>query len=165
MKHLPVIAAVLSLYAGQVAADPLDQPIVGPKRICLRLMSFDLLAGERVTDVQIGVHGSSLSITAADGEYEVSENEILRQTRSWRRPVYRRDQTQIFRSGGGDGVAYTIVGPMEFYEDGKPRQLGWISGPVLRGERADALIYSRVSVGNTADLECDQRIRYGFNLD
>lgn len=165
MKYPVMIAAVLSLGAGEVMADPLDQPIIGPKRICLRLMSFELLAGERVTDVQIGVHGSRLFIASANGEFEVSENEILKQARSLRRPVFRHDQTQIFRSGRGDGVAYTIVGPMEFYNDGRLRHLGWISGAALRGDRADASIYSRVIVGSTLDQQCDQRIHFGFNLD
>jgi len=129
------------------------------------LLAFDLMEGERITDVQIGFHGSRVTVEGAAGQFDITENEILRQTPSWGRRVYRREQTEIFRPSATDGAAYVLAGPMAFYRDGKTRKLGTLSGSAIRGDRSDSLIYSRIAVGDTEHQQCDYRVLYGLALD
>lgn len=64
------IALTLALATG--ASDGLDTPhreIIGPKTLCLKYSSLQLVEGERVADVRIGLEGMGIEI---EGPYAIA---------------------------------------------------------------------------------------------
>ena len=157
-----LIALTIALATG--AAGALDEPqrdITGPRKLCFKYSSFQLAAGERVTDVQIGVEGMGIEVEGLLGRYSVRESEIFARPARLGRRVSRNEDASYYRSG--NPVSYAVTGRTSYSPDRDTLVL-WLSGPALTGQRADAAIYSRVAVGDPAPLRCDNRYLYGWDV-
>lgn len=146
---------ILALSAGQTT-----EP-TGPLKLCFRYSSFSLAEGERIADLQMGIHGLVLAIESPRGRYQVHENEILVAPRLGRR-VLRTETASVYRSRNSF-VSYVVMSRPEFSPD-RDVPLLVVSGEALQGTSADARIYARITVGDPTSVPCDRRYLYGWDV-
>lgn len=141
--------------------DAPEREIVGPKKLCFKYSSFQLAEGERVADIRIGMEGMGIEVEGPFGRYSVRESEIFAKPAMLGRRVSRHDDTKYYRNG--DPVSYAVTGRTS-YSPERDTLVLWVSGPALTGQRTDAAIYSRVTVGDPALQRCDYRYLYGWDV-
>jgi len=157
-----IIALTLALAAGgAVQVEAPDREIIGPKTLCFKYSSFQLLDGERVVDVRIGLEAMGIEVEGPHGRYSIRESEIFAKPRMLGRRVHRNGVTAYYRSRSA--ASYAITGRTSYSPDRDALVL-WLSGSALTGRAADATIYSRVTVGDPASLRCDRRYLYGRDI-
>ena len=145
-----------------VHAAPLDRPVEGPKRLCFKYSTFDLLPGETVVSFTGGMEGMSLSVDSPAGRYEVAESEIFASPKRLRGKVFSQGDTSVFR-GAGRTRRYAIYGKTS-YSDGKDRLVIWLSGPALTGGAGDAAIYRRFAVQDPRTVSCEMQFTYAWGF-
>ena len=159
---VPFIALTLALATGSVGQpDVLESEIIGPKMLCFKYSSFQLLEGERVVDVRVGLEGMGIDVEGLQGRYSVRESEIFARPTTLGRRVNRNNGTTYYRSR--NGASYAITGRTSYSPDRATLVL-WVSGSALTGRKADATIYTRINVGDPASLRCDNRYLYGLDI-
>jgi hypothetical protein len=145
-----------------VLADPLTEPVVGPKLICFKYSTFALVDGERIVDFRGDMEGMAIKIASPGGAYEVAESEIVGWARGANRLVFSRKRTRVYRVAGRER-RYAIYGPTDF-SDGKNLLLIRLSGVALRGTVRDAGIYQRFEVRAPSELKCDAKFTYSWGF-
>ncbi|WOB78348.1 hypothetical protein [Brevundimonas nasdae] len=156
------IALTLALATG--AAGGFDTPhreIIGPKTLCFKYSSLQLVEGERVADVRVGLEGMGIEVEGPQGRYSVQESEIFARPATLGRRVNRNEGTNYYRSG--NPVSYAIAGRTSYSPD-RDTLVVRMSGPALAGRTTDAEIYRRVTVADPASLRCDNRYLYGWDI-
>ena len=157
-----IIALTLALATGSAGGlDAPEREIIGPRTLCFKYSSFQLVEGERVADVRIGLEGMGIEVEGPQGRYSVRESEIFARPATLGRRVNRNEGTSYYRSG--NPVRSAIIGRTSYSPDRDTLVL-WVSGSALTGRTADATIYSRVTVGDPASLLCDNRYLYGWDI-
>ena len=136
-------------------------PVIGPKKICLKYSSFDLLDGERVTDSGGGVESMWLQIGRRVGRFDVRESEIFAESKVPRTLVATLGGTKVYRMMGGGTVSYALYGHAHFLGDGDKLVIV-LSGSAFTGGKADAAIYGRFQIGDPIGAKCDQYYDYGW---
>lgn len=157
------VAALMFALAtsSQPVPDTPEPNIVGPKLLCFKYSSFQLLEGERVTEAPIGLEGMAVVIDGQSGAYEIRESELFGRPARIGTRVARNAGTAYFRRSGP--IRYAVAGRTGYSLDRDALVL-WISGDALNGQRADAAIYRRVAVGDPSQLRCDFRYLYGWDV-
>lgn len=156
-------ALALAFSALMFAATPFPADDArGAMTVCFRYSSFSLAEGEVVEDVQMGIHGLLLVIRGSRGRYEVRENEIFARPHRLGRRVSRTGTASVYRSLESS-VSYAIMGRPEFSPD-RDVMILMLTGEALEGDRSDARIYSRVTVGDPALIHCDRRYLNGWDV-
>lgn len=159
-----VFAIALHLAFATGLAGGIDAPereIVGPKLLCFKYSSYQLIEGERIADVSVGLEGMGIEVEGSQGLYTVRESEIFSRPATLGRRVNRTEGASYHRSG--NPVRYAITGRTSYSPD-KDTLVLWVSGSALTGRRTDSAIYNRVSVGDPAPLRCDYRYLYGWDV-
>lgn len=160
---MTIMAALIFALAtsSQPVSDTPEPNIVGPKLLCFKYSSFQLSEGERVADVRMGLEAMVVEIDGPLGRYTIRESEIFRRPARLGTRVARNAGTTYYRSGSP--VRYAVTGRTD-YSTERDTLVLWLSGDALNGQRADAAIYRRVAVGDPAQLRCDFRYLYGWDV-
>ncbi len=155
-------ALTIALATGSSAwLDTPEPETIGPKLLCFKYSSFQLLEGERVTDVRIGIHAMVIEVDGPAGRYTVAESDNFRRPASLGTWVARSGGTTYHRSG--NPPSYAVTGRTSYSTERDVLVL-WVSGSALNGRRTDAAVFTRVMVGDPAPLPCDYRYLYGFDV-
>ena len=153
--------AIVAAMAEGAWADSELPPVIGPKKVCLKHSSFDLLDGERVTDSAGGMEGVSLQIGGRTGRFSVGESEISGGPELSGTLVAISGDTKVYRMTGEGRVSYMLYGHAgPFSERDKPIII--LNGPAFTGGKADSGIYGRFRIGDPKDVKCDHSYVYGW---
>jgi hypothetical protein len=158
MIALAIALAMSSASAAQIT--PLEHPVMGPKTVCLKYSSFQLAEGESIRGFGGGIETMVLEIVGPSGSYTLAESEIWRDGARNRR-VASYGRTSVYSVRDGHAVRYAIYGPASF-ANGSERLLVRLESDRFDGTRTDAAVYRRVTVGDPAQLHCQQRFHYGW---
>lgn len=155
-------ALTIALATGSSAWVGTPEPeIVGPKLLCFKYSSFQLLEGERVTDVRMGLEAMVIEVDGPLGPYTVAESEIFRRPARLGARVVRSGGTTYYRRG--NPPSYAVTGRTRHSTERDTLVL-WVSGSALTGQGVDAAVFTRVMVGDPAQLPCDYRYLYGWDV-
>ena len=154
-------ATFVSAMAGNAWADSALPPVIGPKKVCLKYGSFDLLDGERVIDSGGAVESVWLQVRGRVGSFDVRESEIFAEPKVPRTLVATSDGTKVYRMTGGGRVSYALYGHAHILGEGDKLVIV-LSGPAFTGGRADAAIYRRFQIGDPKGVKCGQYYEYGW---
>jgi hypothetical protein len=155
-----LIGAIASIALGISAqAEPLDQPVVGPKLLCFKYSAFTLRAGERVTEFSGSMEGISIKIKSSAGSYEIAESEIFASPAGGKRLVSLSGKASVYRIVGGE-KGYVIYGPTS-YSRGEDVPLIWLSGAAVRSIAKARQILGRFDARDPRLLKCEQTFTYG----
>jgi len=153
-------AAIIAAMTGAWADSALP-PVMGPKKVCLKYSSFDLLEGEQVAASAGGVEGVSLQIRGRAGRFSVGESEISGGPESSGTLVAAAAGTKVYRMTADHRVSYMLYGHAgPFSERDIPIVI--LSGPAFTGGKADAGIYGRFQISDPKDVKCDHSYVYGW---
>lgn len=159
MTFITVLLAA-ALATGS-AGLPDSREIVGPKTLCFKYSRFQLVEGEHVINVQMGIEAMLVEVEGPTGRYEIGESEMYGgRPRSGVR-VRRANGVTYYRNG--DPIRYTLAGRTT-YSPNRDVALVRLSGPAFTGRRADEAIFDRIALGDNADWHCDMRYRYGWDI-
>jgi len=163
-RSLSLLCCGLALALPMPAAAG-DAPgtVVGPAKICFKYSSFDLIAGERASDLRAGVETMALKITSRKGSFLVGESESYMPLGSHGAPVASADGTIVYRSTGDGDVAYILYGHSDILGEGDKHILS-LTGKAFNGSKADAQIYRRFRIGDPGALKCGMRYVYGWDV-
>lgn len=157
---VPLIFAAVATFSSQDAA-PAEQ-VVGPAEVCFPNFRFTLAEGERIDQIDAGVHAAQVTVSKHGRRaFTVSENEAVRQPENLGRLVMQTGDLKVFAQGGRRSRSYAFVRPMDFYQ-GAETVIGWVEGPILTGRAGDAAIYGRFKP--PSDQPCDTKVEYGWHL-
>ena len=93
------------------------EPLKGPGLVCFKYSTFQLLAGETVTDQGGSPEATMIKVTGSAGSYEIGESEIFATPRGERELVDAREQTKVYLIKAQDnlyGVYDLLTIPTDF---------------------------------------------------
>jgi len=153
--------AIVAAMAEGAWADSALPPVIGPKKICLKYSSFDLLDGERVTDFQAGVEGVLLQVSGRAGRFSVGESEIIGAPKSSGTLVATSGGTKVYRMTRDGRVFYALYGHVDIRGEGD-KPIIFLRGAAFTGGKVDARIYGRFQIGDPEGVKCDHSYVYGW---
>ncbi len=137
-------------------------PVVGPRQVCFKYSSFNLLEGERIVGFQGGAESMAVNVEGLYGAFRIGESEIFAGPPRRGLRVSTRNGTSVYRLRDPD-LRYGVYGKTAF-SAGRDRLTIWLQGKALNGTRRDAHIYDRLVVGDTSTLNCQHTFTYGWEL-
>lgn len=137
------------------------EPLKGPGLICFKYSTFQLLAGESVTDQDGSPEATNIKVTSSAGSYEIGESEILATPRGERELVDAREQTKVYLIMARNKL-YGIYGPTPFSPDGD-RLVIRLSGRALRWDARDAATYQRIEIRKPPSSGCRAVFTYSWD--
>jgi hypothetical protein len=143
-------------------AEPLHEPVLGPKLVCFKYSTFLLGEGEKIIEFTGSPEGMSVTVEGATGTFRIGESEIFAPVKGHKRLVASRGQTKIYRVPSGGG-RYAIYGPTTF-SDGKDQLVIWLSGDNLRGKSSDRATLDRFEIRDPASVRCEQTFTYSWDF-
>jgi hypothetical protein len=137
------------------------EPSKGPALVCFKYSTFQLLAGETVTDNGGSPEATMIKVTGPAGPYEIGEGEIFATPRGERELVDAREQTKVYLIKAQDKL-YGVYGPTPFSAGGD-RLIIRLSGRALRWDARDAAIYRRFEVRKPPSSDCGGVFTYSWD--
>ncbi|MEO8376000.1 MAG: hypothetical protein ABI471_12290 [Sphingomonas bacterium] len=154
-------ASIVAAMAGDARADSELPPVTGPKKVCLKYSSFDLLDGEQVTDSQGGVEGVLLQVSGPAGRFSVGESEITGAPKPSGTLVATSGGTKVYRMKDDGRVFYALYGHVDIRGEGD-KPIIFLHGSAFTGGKADARIYGRFQIGDPKGVKCGHYYDYGW---
>ena len=154
-------AAIIVAMAGEAGAESALPPVIGPKKVCLKYSSFDLLDGEQVTDSKGGVESVLLEVSGRAGRFSVGESEIFGAPKSSGKLVATSGGTKVYRMTRDGRVFYALYGHVDIRGEGD-KLIIFLRGPAFTGGKADARIYGRFQIGDPEGVKCGHSYVYGW---
>jgi hypothetical protein len=152
-----IVLALLAFNSTVCDAEPLK----GPGLVCFKYSTFQLLAGETVTEQSGSPEATMIKVAGSAGSYEIGESEIFATPRGERELVDARNQTKVFLIMARDKL-YGVYGPTPF-STGGDRLVIRLSGRALRWDARDAAIYQRFEVRKPPSSGC--RVAFAYSWD
>ena len=143
-------------------AEPLEEPVLGPKLVCFKYSTFLLGEGEKIIEFSGSAEAMSVTVEGAFGTFRIGESEIFAPVEGQKRLVASRGHTKIYRVTSHGG-RYAIYGPTSF-SDGKDRLLIWLSGDNLKGKGSDRAVLDRFEIRDPASVRCAQTFTYSWDF-
>lgn len=137
------------------------EPLKGPGLVCFKYSTFQLLAGETVTDQSGSPEATMIKVTGSAGSFEIGESEIFATPRGERELVDTREQTRVYLIRARDKL-YGVYGPTPF-STGGDRLVIRLSGRALRWDARDVAIYQRFEVRKPPSSGCLAVIGYSWD--
>jgi len=158
-----IVTAIALLASSTLArAEPLAEPVVGPKLICFKYSIFLLGEGEKITDFSGSAEAMAITVEGPSGTFRIGESEIFAPAKGRKRLVVSKGQTSIYRVSS-QGGRYAIYGPTGF-SNGQDRLIIWLSGDNLRGSSTDRGVLDRFEVRDPASVTCQQTFTYSWDF-